>query len=531
MCSCQQPYLVLQAGLFSAVSSAFVIDVYPKLQPDPNDRSAALLLAILLTLNQSAIPDGISAALPVQEDPPSGIVAATGLLYASLLISLLAAFIAMLGKQWLNRYLRHSGGSMIERCGDRQRKCDGLEKWPFHLFVESLPVMLQIALLLLACGLCRYMASVNHSVAYILTTLTGLGILFYVGILIAGASSHDCPFQTPASVPLRGLWKRIRPCLVYVAFPATITLPTLEEIVELHMFRIIHLSHLRSFSEKIQLGILRVWLCLSQTWLNIRPRFRHPLLPTGQEGSRPLIQRTITGWRPPDEFSAMKNANDARCVSWVIKKVTDPEALDVAIQQAGTIQWFEDGIDVEPLYDTIVSIFHTCFGPHREPHPGSTDRAYYSGRAMLWIHTLAMCKSRTFPLPPVPYSTTGPSDLLDLLTVLHRGVPGEYFAWLLRPDLQRTPSHMEWVSNLLLHPSWAQITFDPSWIYPHRISIDQSTTPSGTTPNCLLMFCNLLGFPVEEEVLQVQGNRMTSHPSILHVAHTYLLIVNSFGRS
>ena len=68
----------------------------------------------------------------------------TCLMYASLLVSLLAAFVAMLGKQWLNRYLRNSGGSMIERCGDRQRKRDGLEKWPLHYFVESLPLMLQV---------------------------------------------------------------------------------------------------------------------------------------------------------------------------------------------------------------------------------------------------------------------------------------------------------------------------------------------------------------------------------------------------
>ena len=51
-------------------------------------------------------------------------------LYVSLLMSLLAAFIAMLGKQWLNRYLRHTGGSVIERCGDRQRKFDGLRNGP-----------------------------------------------------------------------------------------------------------------------------------------------------------------------------------------------------------------------------------------------------------------------------------------------------------------------------------------------------------------------------------------------------------------
>ena len=94
---------------------------------------------------------------------------------------------------------------MIERCSDRQRKCDGLEKWPFHLFVESLPILLQIALLLLSCGLSRYMWSVNTSVARVVTSFTTLGILFYIGIVVAGTSSYECPFQTPVSIALRGI--------------------------------------------------------------------------------------------------------------------------------------------------------------------------------------------------------------------------------------------------------------------------------------------------------------------------------------
>ena len=120
-------------------------------------------------------------------------------------MSLLAAFVAMLGKQWLNRYLRHTGGSTIERCGDRQRKFDGLEKWPFRLFIEGLPVVLQIALLLLTCGLSRHMWSVNTSVARVVISLTILGFLFYLAIVVAGASSYECPFQTPASMTLRHL--------------------------------------------------------------------------------------------------------------------------------------------------------------------------------------------------------------------------------------------------------------------------------------------------------------------------------------
>lgn len=81
-------------------------------------------------------------APPAWNGPPPEVVAASNLLYASPLMSLLAAFVAMLGKQWLNRYLRRAGGSMVERCGDRQRKFDGLQKWPFRFFIESLPIML-----------------------------------------------------------------------------------------------------------------------------------------------------------------------------------------------------------------------------------------------------------------------------------------------------------------------------------------------------------------------------------------------------
>jgi len=46
---------------------------------------------------------------------------------------------------------------MIERYCDRQHKFDGPGKWPFHSFIESLSVMLQIALLLLTCSFSQHM--------------------------------------------------------------------------------------------------------------------------------------------------------------------------------------------------------------------------------------------------------------------------------------------------------------------------------------------------------------------------------------
>jgi len=82
-------------------------------------------ISLTLVMLKSATPGQTPAAPSAQEDPLSRIVIATRLIYASLP---LAALVAMLGRQWLNRCLRNSGGSVIERSGDRQRKRDEPEK-------------------------------------------------------------------------------------------------------------------------------------------------------------------------------------------------------------------------------------------------------------------------------------------------------------------------------------------------------------------------------------------------------------------
>jgi len=73
----------------------------------------------------------------------------------------------MLGKQWLNRYASvDMRGSAIERSQDRQRKLDGIVAWHFEHVLESLPLMLQVALLLLGCALFRYLWEINTVIAF-----------------------------------------------------------------------------------------------------------------------------------------------------------------------------------------------------------------------------------------------------------------------------------------------------------------------------------------------------------------------------
>ena len=132
------------------------------------------------------------------------------ILFASLTISLFSAFLAMLGKQWLNRYAStNMRGSAIERSHNRQRKLDGIIMWYFDSVMESLPLMLQVALLLLGCALSRYLGEISIAIASVVLGVTSFGVLFYIFIVVAGAVSEGCPYQTPGSQAIRYLAPKV----------------------------------------------------------------------------------------------------------------------------------------------------------------------------------------------------------------------------------------------------------------------------------------------------------------------------------
>ena len=460
-------------------------------------------------------------------------------MYTSLIISLLAAFIAMLGKQWLNRYLRHAGRSVIERCGDRQRKCDGLEKWPFRAFIESLPVMLQISLFLLACGLCQSMWSINASVAYILITLTVLGILFYLVVVVAGTSSYECPFQTPASLSLRGLWKQIRPHKTFLPHPTVAHVFWELSLNILHFLwkkvaYLIVFTVLRSELTFVQMAVgFNRWVRVSfrSQWHSPYPPPVVPLEEIREGPSVPSEPNSLsydrnsshdvsasfpggTGpWLTLEELITIQktNARDLWCVSWVLKNITDQEALDAAIRFAGTIWWFEDGIDIEVPYNTIVSIFHTCLDSTGTVYPGLSDRAYHTARAILWIHIRAMCISEEFACRfPLPYTRNKISYHLDLNFLL-----GMYDIVRL-PRLStytsvftefNTPAHIQWASRALLHLCSAkQRNPDTFLVIPlaQVPAVPWNTIPLDATLNTFLVWSIFLGCPVEEETLKIK---------------------------
>ena len=173
--------------------------------------TAALLRVLIHKIDNTTFGNE-TPALPQWTGPPHTIVQVQTILFASLAASLFSAFLAMLGKQWLNRYASTDlRGTATERSQNRQRKLDGIVAWYFDHVMEFLPLMLQAALLLLGCALSHYLWEINITVASIVIGVTSFGVIFYIFLITAGAASESCPYQTPGSVALRSLSRRFLP--------------------------------------------------------------------------------------------------------------------------------------------------------------------------------------------------------------------------------------------------------------------------------------------------------------------------------
>ena len=103
--------------------------------------------------------------------------------------------------------MRNHGGSAADKSRDRQRKLDGFEKWRFRLVIEILPIMLQLAVLLLGCALSRYLWAISRPIAGMILTITLLGVAIYILLTLAAMIYYNCLYQTPPSMITRTVMK------------------------------------------------------------------------------------------------------------------------------------------------------------------------------------------------------------------------------------------------------------------------------------------------------------------------------------
>jgi len=112
---------------------------------NPNELETGALRVLICKTDNTTFCDDL-LAVPQWTGPPRTTVQVQAILFASLTASLFSTLLAMLGKQWLNRYMSvDMRGSAVECSQHRHRKLDGIVCWYFNHVMESLPLMLQVA--------------------------------------------------------------------------------------------------------------------------------------------------------------------------------------------------------------------------------------------------------------------------------------------------------------------------------------------------------------------------------------------------
>ena len=482
--------------MFSAVASAFIVAVQTQLQPDYTQLSYAAIMFIANSTFHQTPNLGVPPTGWTGPDPT--IVNVQSLLYSSLAISLLAAFVAMLGKQWLNRYSQvETHGSLIDRSRERQRKMTGMATWHFDLVMELLPLMLQFALLLLGCALSRYLFTIDRVVAGVAVGFTGFGLLFYLLIVSAATLSFNCPFQTPISL------------IVHSVIRCD------DE----------HKRYLKRTARWLR-GIFR------QKWRPLRPGPGGilPLGNPGTSGGGHHYQLTTLGpsHRQPTPFGKETDRYgyvlDSNCIAWMFEKSTDEDVVLDIMKFIPEVVW-HDGIPTTPLkrlYDTVLECFDSPSGS-LVVVPKLRNKAYLSAKALLHLAVQRKCINDEFntavfqsiardhqALGSTYYD--GDSDLESTLGMIDRvfiDSTSEPMRW---ERFSFTASHHTWMSHIFLCRSWhvlrsgTGLTDDIKQFVIHSLRLDPAP-PISVVTDCLLIISLLLGIVSQIDDQQATDRR------------------------
>ncbi|KAG8792315.1 hypothetical protein FRC12_006501 [Ceratobasidium sp. 428] len=203
--------LLLFATLFSAVITAFLVESKNLLQQDPADASVALLLLIAQSQRRIELGSpGSPSDTGLEPNIPQFKASTTarwinGIWFTSLVLSISAALVAMLSKEWLNAFLisrpRHAHSHAL----DRQARLEGIKRWQTLYIIALLPSILHISLLLFSIGLVIYLWTLDWVIAIVLAVIVGATLLFYITTATLGAIFDYCPFVTGASRYIRRL--------------------------------------------------------------------------------------------------------------------------------------------------------------------------------------------------------------------------------------------------------------------------------------------------------------------------------------
>lgn len=173
--------LLVFAGLFSAVVTAFTVESYKWLQSDPNEAAVQLLqqaVSLLAQAQNTSLPIHVPSQGPQLSSP--AMIRINTYWFLSLTLSLSAALLGILCKQWVREYERNAGHSHHIALAVRHIKHEGLEAWGVGGIVAAVPLILQLGLALFLIGILELLWRLHASVAAWVTAVCWLTGMIYV---------------------------------------------------------------------------------------------------------------------------------------------------------------------------------------------------------------------------------------------------------------------------------------------------------------------------------------------------------------
>ncbi|KAI3614343.1 hypothetical protein WG66_000277 [Moniliophthora roreri] len=189
--------LLVFAGLFSAVVTAFVIESYQWLSEDPTDTTVAILVQISMQLNtsQSIIPER------VQFEPDASSIRINCFWFLSLVFSLTSALFGLLCKQWLREHQRDPlTRTPAQALALRQLRRDSLERWGVSSFLSALPILLEVALLLFFVGVLDLLWNRQSRIPFAICS---------VAVILSAGSYLVTAFLPTLAIPRGDHWSKI----------------------------------------------------------------------------------------------------------------------------------------------------------------------------------------------------------------------------------------------------------------------------------------------------------------------------------
>jgi len=189
--------------LFAGVLSTFLIYTIPQLQANSTNISKDILLHISLQLSNSSVPTFVEPEFFVSPN----VLVINALLFASLALVLVDAYLAMLTRGWLRDFDRSWRSSNVpeERARKREMRLQGLMRWKLHWVVALLPLLIQASLVLFCVALLIMLFNLSRPIAYPTLAILVAGVCFFLSTMVAHSLDTNAPFTCPVSNALQTL--------------------------------------------------------------------------------------------------------------------------------------------------------------------------------------------------------------------------------------------------------------------------------------------------------------------------------------